>query len=262
MPVRRSAVPGLICPAIVAHRGASARFPENTLEAFAAAVTAGADMVELDVRLTADGVPVVMHDQDVATTTDGAGLVNELSLAEVKELSAGTLQGRRVNVPTLREALGFLRGRAAVQIDIKNDPGEAGFDRASQAVAGRALQTLEALSFASVIVSSENPETVDWIRRQAPGIATGVEIEGRADLPGWLSYSAARGHAFLLPNADAVLSSGKEFVDQAHALGVEIDAWTVDDPDTMSELLAWGVDTIETNDPDMAVPLRDLARRP
>ena len=261
MPVRPSTIPGLVCPAIVAHRGASARFPENTLVAFAAAVTAGADMVELDVRLTADGIPVVMHDQDVARTTDGSGFVNELPLAEVKELSAGTFQGRRVGVPTLREALESLRGLVAVQIDIKNDPAEAGFDAASQAVAERVLLTLEATGFASVIVSSENPETADWVRRQAPEIATGVEIDGRADLGGWLSYSADRGHAFMLPNADAVLHSGMEFVAHAHALGVEVDAWTVDDPAAISELFAWGVDTIETNDPVMAVPLRDLARR-
>ncbi len=256
----QSAIPGLVCPAIVAHRGASARFPENTLVAFAAAVKAGADMIELDVRLTADGVPVVMHDQDVAGTTDGSGLVNELELAQVKELSAGTFQRQRVSVPTLREALTLLRGRAAVQIDIKNDPAESGFDGARQTLAGEVLRTLEGLRFASVIVSSENPQTVEWIRQQAPGVATGVEIEGEADLRLWLSYSADRGNAFLLPNAEAILSSGKELVDLAHTLGIQLDAWTVDDPGAMSELFSWGVDTIETNDPDMAVPIRDQAR--
>ncbi len=256
----QSAVPGLVCPAIVAHRGASARFPENTLVAFAAAVKSGADMIELDVRLTADGVPVVIHDQDVGGTTDGSGLVNELGLAQVKELSAGTFHQRRVSVPTLQEALTLLRGRAAVQIDIKNDPAEPGFDGTRQTLATEVLKTLDELRFWSVILSSENPQTVEWIRRHAPDVATGVEIDGAPDLRPWLSYSADRGHAFLLPNAEAVLSAGKDLVDQAHALGVRLDAWTVDDPGAMSQLFSWGVDTIETNDPDMAVPIRDQAR--
>src|SRR5438105_298377 len=67
-------------PIVVAHRGASATFPENTLPSFEGAVEAGADVVELDVRMTADGVAVVMHDGDVATTTDGTGHVHELTL--------------------------------------------------------------------------------------------------------------------------------------------------------------------------------------
>ena len=261
MPVPSPAVPGLACPAIVAHRGASARFPENTLLAFTEAIKAGADMVEIDVRLTADGVPVVLHDQDVSRTTGGSGLVNELTLAEVRELSAGRSQQRRLSVPTLRDALTLMRGQVAVQIDIKNDPHERGFDATSQHLAEQTLQVLEELSFPSVIVSSENPRTVDWVRRRAPGLATGIEFEGRADLREWLDYSADRGHAFLLPNAEALLDAGRAFIDHAHALGVQIDAWTVDDPATMSQLLSWGVDTVETNDPASMVPIRDQARR-
>jgi glycerophosphoryl diester phosphodiesterase len=261
MPEHVGAVPGLVCPAIVAHRGASARHPENTLVAFEAAIMAGADMIELDVRLTADGVPVVLHDQDVAVTTDGSGLVNEMTLAQVKFLHAGTARQRRESVPTLREALTLLRGRAAVEIDIKNDPGEPGFDGSRQPLADQVLELLDALRFGSAIVTSENPQTVEWVKRHAPLIATGIEIEESADLEELLAYSAARGYAFVLPSADAVLDAGRQFVDHAHALGLQLDVWTVDDPRLMTELLAWGVDVIETNDPDMAVPIRDRVRR-
>ncbi len=76
----------------------------------------------------------------------------------------------------------------------------------------------------------------------------------------WIDYSVARGHAFPLPNADAVLSTGKDFVERAHARGVRIDVWTVDDPETIAELFAWGVDAVETNDPELAAPIRDRAR--
>src|SRR5713226_6958835 len=127
MPNKFNTIPGLVCPAIVAHRGASASYPENTLVAFDAAIRAGADMIELDVRLTADGVPVVIHDPDVATTTDGFGFVHELTLTQVRALHAGTDPAVPAGVPTLREALTFLRGWGAVEIDIKNDPGEPGF---------------------------------------------------------------------------------------------------------------------------------------
>ncbi|MGC9358529.1 MAG: glycerophosphodiester phosphodiesterase, partial [Anaerolineae bacterium] len=76
-------------PLIFGHRGASRSAPENTLAAFRRAAEMGADGVELDVHLTADGVPVVIHDARVNATTDGSGYIGEMTLAEVKELDAG-----------------------------------------------------------------------------------------------------------------------------------------------------------------------------
>src|SRR5439155_21593183 len=91
-------------PSVVAHRGASLAYPENTVEAFEGAIAAGADVVELDVRLTADGVPVILHDLDVGATTDGTGFVHTWTLADVKRLDASGGRGSRAEVPTLREA--------------------------------------------------------------------------------------------------------------------------------------------------------------
>jgi len=217
-------------------------------------------MIELDVRLTLDGVPVVIHDPDVATTTDGSGLVHELTLTQVRALRAGQDPARSARVPTLREALTFLRGRSAVEIDLKNDPSEPGFDE-KHIVAGEVSKLVNELGVEAALLSSTNPETVERVRRHAPGAITGVEIEGDENLWDWIDYSATGGHAFLLPNAEAVLSSGQDFVESAHARGIQIDAWTVDDPETMSELFAWGVDAVETNDPEVAAPIRDRARR-
>lgn len=253
-------IPGLVCPAVVAHRGAASASPENTLIAFEAAIRAGADMIELDVRLTADGVPVVIHDADVAMTTDGTGLVHELTLAQVKALHAGTARAGQASVPTLNEALEYLAGRAAVEIDIKNDPGEPGFD-AAETTASEVVRLLDKLSFRAALVTSTHPETVEWVRRRAPQVATGVEIEASADPWRWLEYSAACGHAFLLPDAAVLLNTGKEVVRRAHALGLLVDAWTVDDPQTISQLFAWGVDTVETDDTHTAVAIRDRVRR-
>src|SRR5689334_1368143 len=130
-------------PMVVAHRGASSTEPENTLAAFEAAVRAGADVVEFDVRLTADGVPVVLHDASVDATTDGRGLVHTLSLAEVKRLDAGHGRATRAEVPTLAEALGLLSGRAAVDVEIKNLPGEAAFDSPAEAVVEATVRALD-----------------------------------------------------------------------------------------------------------------------
>src|SRR5438445_10692014 len=97
-------------PLVVAHRGDSARHSENTLPAFEAAVRAGADAIELDVRLTADGHAVVSHDADVARTTDGAGPISGLTLDELRRLNAGR-EGEPAGIPTLQEVLGALAGR-------------------------------------------------------------------------------------------------------------------------------------------------------
>ena len=97
-------------PLVVAHRGASVELPENTLDAFRGALEAGADVVETDVRLTSDGVPVVMHDAHVSRVTDGQGLVHEMTIAEVKRLDASGGRGPRTEVPTLAE--GDLHGVA------------------------------------------------------------------------------------------------------------------------------------------------------
>jgi len=102
-------------PLVVAHRGAAMRLPENTLAAFDEALALGADGVECDVRLSADGVPVVVHDTTVDRTTDGSGPVAALSLAELKLLDAGS--GERV--PTLAETIDLCRGRALLCLEFK-----------------------------------------------------------------------------------------------------------------------------------------------
>ena len=113
-------------PLIIAHRGDSAHRPENTLAAFASALELGAELVEMDIQLTRDGAVVVMHDPSVDRTTDGRGPLRDLTLREVRKLSAGypvrfgsTFAGERV--PTLGEALAFLRERARAMVEIKAD---------------------------------------------------------------------------------------------------------------------------------------------
>jgi hypothetical protein len=113
---------------VIAHRGDSAHRPENTLASFASALEVGSQLVEFDVRLTRDGMPVVIHDATLDRTTTGTGPVREHTLSEVRAVSAGYPElfasaYASERVPTLAEALGFLRGRARVMIEIKEEPG-------------------------------------------------------------------------------------------------------------------------------------------
>src|SRR5258708_12492052 len=114
-------------PLVIAHRGDSAHRPENTLAAFASALEIGAAIAEFDVHLTRDGEVVVIHDATLDRTTNGHGAVRNMTLAEIRRLSAGyparfgsTYRGERV--PTLGEVLGLLRERAQALIKIKPDP--------------------------------------------------------------------------------------------------------------------------------------------
>ena len=162
---------------VVAHRGASVEQPENTIAAFEAAIDAGADAVEFDVRMTADGHAVVMHDPDVSRTTDGTGLVSEMTLDEI----------RKLGVPTLEEALACLSGRAAADIEIKNPPDEPGYTPDAEPAVEATLAALDALAFSGqVIVSSFNPGPIAHSRALRPDVPTG---------PAHLVRSGRRGRA-------------------------------------------------------------------
>lgn len=245
-------------PAVVAHRGASSDLPENTLTAFEAAVQAGADMVELDVRLTADGVPVVLHDHDLARTTDRAGSVHELPLAEVKRADASGGRVPRQEVPTLAEVLEVLRGTATgVDAEIKNLPWEPGHDP-EDAVVAAVLDVLAERAFAgSVLLSSFNPRTLERARAMAPEVPTGLLTIAAFDGREALDHAVAGGHAAVLPQAPAVLEAGPDLVADCHEAGVALGTWTVDDEETLATLFGWRVDAVATNRPALGIAVRD-----
>ncbi len=108
----------------IAHRGASAYYPENTMESFQGAIAMGADMIELDVQLTRDGEVVVFHDEKLTRCTNGKGRIADYTLVELKKLDAGSwfdkeYQGAKI--PTLEEALSLCRDKIAVNIEIKTE---------------------------------------------------------------------------------------------------------------------------------------------
>jgi glycerophosphoryl diester phosphodiesterase len=221
---------------VVAHRGASADRPENTLGAFDAAATAGADIIEFDLRLTADGVPVVLHDEDLSRTTDGRGLVRETRLSEIKQLDASRGRGPRQEVPTLAEALAVIGPTGAgVDIEVKSlggpDPGRHDLLEA-------ALEVLDEARFPGpVLVSSFNGLTLQRSRELAPRLPTGFLTAVAIDPTSALAYAQQAGHEFLLPQVESMLEAGPGFVEQCHSSGLRVGTWTVDDEPTLEKLL-------------------------
>ena len=248
---------------VVAHRGASALEPENTLVSFESAARAGADVVELDVRLTGDGVPVILHDPDVAATTDGTGFVHEMTLGQVKSLDASGGRGDRQEIPTLAEALDLLAGHGtAVNLEIKNLPGEPAFDSPRESVLGRAVETVRASRFAGpVLVSSFNWLTIERCREIAPEARTGFLTIAAIDPWASLVYARQHGHDFVLPQTPALAAAGESFVREAHQGGVRVGTWVADDEDVLATLFGWGVDAVASNDPRTAVAVRDRVLR-
>ncbi len=258
---RRSALGGG-WPVNLAHRGASALAPENTLEAFRMAVESGAGGLELDVHLTSDGHVVVIHDETVERTTGGTGSVAEMTLDELRTLDAGhdfspegenTLpyRGLGLRIPTLDEVLREFPG-VAVNIDMKTDgPGveAAVFGVLREGGAGgRAL------------VVSYRRGAVGRFRRISGGsVSTGAS---RWETEVFYVLSRLHLERLLRPAYDAlqvplryrgVPLVTRRFVEAAHASGVRVDVWTINAADEMHRLLDLGVDVIMTDRPDIMV---------
>jgi glycerophosphoryl diester phosphodiesterase len=242
---------------VVAHRGASSTEPENTLTAFDAALRVGADVVELDVRLTSDGVPVILHDADVAVTTNGTGWVHELSLEQARSLDAGGGSGERI--PTLAEALDLVAGRdAAINLEIKNLPGEPSFDSPDESILHAALEAVERSRFRGpLLVSSFNWFTIERCKEAAPEVPTGFLSIALVDAHAALVYTSQHGHDFVLPQTPSLLEAGADLVTQAHDQGVRVGTWVTDAEDELTTLFSWGVDAVASNDPVLAIAVRD-----
>jgi glycerophosphoryl diester phosphodiesterase len=217
--------------AVIAHRGASADHPENTVEAFRAAGPLGADWVELDVRRTADGALAVHHDAHLG---DGRAIV---------EISAADLPA---HVPSLSEALDACRP-LGVNVEIKNSPHEVDFD-ATAALVEAVVEVIRGCS-QPILVSSFHGPTLDRVRSVDPSIATALLTFDLSDPARAVADAVAAGHVALHPFDRTVT---RELVALAHEAGLTINVWTVDDPARIEELAEMGVDGIVTNVPDVA----------
>lgn len=220
-----------------AHRGASAEAPENTLAAFSRAIDAGADGVEFDVHLSADGVPVVIHDDTLERTTDGVGPVAAWTLAGLRELDAGSWFAPEFAgeaLPTLEEALHLLVGRLRLNLEVKEP-------RAGMAV----REILQAFPRADAVLSSFDYGALVQLRRAAPELPLAVLF----DAGGWqraLARAEALRACAFHPRADLV---SRPLLAACRRLQLPVIPWTVDDPSTVRSLGRRGAAGIFTNDP-------------
>jgi glycerophosphoryl diester phosphodiesterase len=218
----------------VAHRGASADRPENTLPAFELAIEQGADVLECDVRATADGGILLMHDPTVDRTTDGSGELRSMTTAQARKLDAG--DGERI--PDLGQVLELARGRVRVNVDVK----EA--DIVDDVVAiVRAAGAEDGVTYISFL-----PEVWERLDRIAPDSAMVHLVDSAAGLASIaMGDSGSQSVATGVGVPFAIVNEG--MVERMHRHGHGVFAWTVDDEAEMRRLIDCDVNGIVTNRP-------------
>jgi len=238
-----------VTPLIIAHRGDSANRPENTAVSFKSALELGADLLELDVQLTRDGQVVVIHDGSVDRTTDGRGRVADLTLAEIRKLSAGYPErfGDRYaseKVPTLAEVLNLARGRSRLMIEIKKESvaesdDEEGIEAKTVAAVG------EARMEGDVLLISFDRRALRRVRKLAPEIRRG-HLFYKAS-PDEVVEGAREVETDLVMPEKGMLSD--ELTTAARAAGLKVATWVVDDVEELKELARFDLFGVGSNRP-------------
>lgn len=244
MSTRRPVIHAAASPAplVVAHRGAPAHGPENTLASFEAALALGAEAVELDVRISKDGAAVVFHDAHVDRVTGGTGQVAERSLAELRRLRVHETE----RIPTLIEALDRLRGRSEVFIDLKPSP-HLGPARLARAVLDAAAHAGTPLPELVLVCEDDRPLRAAQSRQPSLRLVPHHRASRRRPPAGTWALSVED-----TGRAEAVVARARP----ARAL-----VWTVNDVARMRDLAAAGADAIVTDRPDLLRACLDSIRR-
>jgi len=232
-------------PLVFAHRGASHDAPANTLTAFRTARQMGADGIELDTSLTADGVPIVLHGLSVDETTNGSGRVRDMMLHQLKRLDAGSyfdfaFRGERI--PTLEESFEAIGAEMVVNVELKaTGLRSIGLEAAVLAVIRRANASNR------VIISSFNPFALRRFYQIAPNIPLGFLYA--PDVPAYLRLvMIGVPHQARHPQHTMINANYMAWARRHH---YRVNTWTVDDPLRMTALRDLGVDGIITNRPDV-----------
>ena len=219
---------------IYAHRGSSGTEPENTIRAFRQAIADGANGVELDVHLSSDGVPVVIHDRDVSRTTNGQGNIDELSLGTIKGLDAGN--GERI--PTLTEVLHLVSGKLKLYVEVK----QAG-------IAQTVIDVLEGYPNAEWLIASFDLDTL----RQARSISATAELWPISVTPTDEVLACAaevRASAVSLHS----IAATADVVERLSAAGLGLAVWTVNDVAEAHRVQQLGAVGLCTDVPATIVP--------
>ncbi|MEE8312224.1 MAG: glycerophosphodiester phosphodiesterase family protein [Candidatus Binatia bacterium] len=241
----------------IAHRGASGILPENTRHAFVKALDLGARVIELDVQLTRDEVPVVIHDETLDRTTNGTGLVVETDFTEIAELDAGSWFGAsfvNVEVPTLDEVLRVIGSRAMVNIELKPD------EKRVDTLVKHVVTTVARLNcFDNVVFSSFDLYALKRLRHLVPGAQIGVLCCEREKIDEAIAFARLVKARNIHPSVPLV---DTELIKKAHARGWHVWAWTANEPGEIALLAAIGVDGIFSDHPDRVASCTESRRSP
>ena len=237
---------------IQAHRGASTYHPENTAEAFSAAIEQGADGIELDVHLTKDGEIVVAHDARLERVSNGTGYINDYTLEELKTLNFNKLfPGSPVcRIPTLAGVFSLVKPTPlTVNIELKTT------ERLYPELAEKLIALAHEYGMGErIIYSSFNHYSLLELKKLEPAAKTGLLYElGMVDP--WVYANYVKAYA-IHPHY-YVIAALPETVTRCHENGVKVNVWTVDDPQAVKQMLKCGVDGIITNRPDIAIACRN-----
>jgi glycerophosphoryl diester phosphodiesterase len=250
-------------PLVFAHRGGGGLYPENTLEAFQYSARMGVDVLELDVHSTADGALVVMHDATLDRTTNGAGRVNQLTLAELKKLDAGyhfspdggstyPFRGRGVQVPTLQEIFDALPGQT---FNVEPKQAEPSLTKPlCEMIRTRRMTD-------KTIVGSFRQQAIDEFRAACPEVATAATPAEVRDFLALYKIGLAETYrppmqVLQIPERLGALPIvSREFVETARRLNLQVHVWTINETDDMRRLIETGVDGIMTDYPDRLLNL-------
>lgn len=225
---------------IGAHRGDPARAPENTIPSFLSALENGAELIEFDVQLTRDRVPVVIHDEWVDRTSNGHGRVCELTLKELKRFDFGGYKGERwkgTQIPTLREALDVIGPPCLINIEIKNGP--VYYDGIEELV----WEDVEATGCQErIIVSSFDHRSIERIKQMVPFVKVAFLIAHR---PLAISYLKPNFELYAFHPHYAYID--RDLVVECQQMGFKVNAWGTNDPNEWNRLLGIGVDCVITD---------------
>jgi len=229
-----------------AHRGASGYYPENTMSSFEEAIRQKADGIELDVHLSKDGYLVVCHDETLNRTTNGKGFIKQYDLYELKQLDAGSWFDKRFKgekIPLLEEAIDLVK-RSNMELNIEIKAGSIFYPGIEEKV----LKMIDKYGIRNkVIISSFDHYSLVKIKNIDKDIKTGILYTEALYKP--INYMKTTGANALHPN---YITLTKDIVEEAHALGIDINTYTVNIEEHIRFIKAMNVNAIITNYPDLA----------
>lgn len=241
---------------VIAHRGASAYAPENTHSAFKLALEMQAEMIELDLLLSKDGVPVVIHEDNLERTTGIVGLVSNYTLDELRNFDTGSWfseEFKQEPFPTLEEVLAYSKGKIAVNIEIKH---ESVTDSLEGGIVEKALELVKNVEMEDeVIFSSFDYRVMDHLNKLAPDISKAILYEEKQ------SNGLSPSQLVDLYNVDAFNCSHKElsqaWIDELNENKIPFFVYTINDEQLMERVMHSGAKGIFTDKPDILIKVVD-----